>query len=60
MGWLWSWAAIFPLNNLGHYVHWHWFLISRSNLIVVILMVLTFLSALFLPFPGRSSRKENK
>jgi hypothetical protein len=35
-------------------------LISRSNLIVVILMALTFLAALFLPFPGRSSRKENK
>ena len=57
MGWL---GSIVPLNHLGHYIHWHFILISRSNLIVIILMVLTFLAALFLPFPGRSSRKENK
>lgn len=59
MGWLWSFAALFPLDNLGHYLHWHFLLISRSNLVVTILMVLTFLAALFLPFPGRRSRKEN-
>lgn len=53
-------AALFPLDNLGHYLHWHFLLISRSNLIVIILMVLTFLSALFLPFPGRRSRKEDQ
>jgi hypothetical protein len=53
-------AALFPLDNLGHYLHWHFLLISRANLIVIILMVLTFLSALFLPFPGRRSRKENQ
>ena len=60
MAWLWSFAAIFPLNTLGHYLHWHFILISRSNLIVMILMVLTILAALVVPFPGRQSRKENK
>jgi hypothetical protein len=35
-------------------------LISVSNLIVIGLMVATFVAALFLPFPGRSRRKENQ
>jgi len=60
MGWLWSFAAIFPLDNFGHYIHWHFILISRSNLIVIILMGLTFGAALVLPFPGRRSREENR
>jgi hypothetical protein len=60
VGWLWSFAALIPLDNLGHYLHWHFILISRSNLIVMILMVLVFLAALFVPFPGRQSRKESK
>ncbi len=56
-----SWfAAIFPLNTLGHYVIWHVFQISVANLVVIILMVITFLVALFAPFPGRRRRKENR
>jgi hypothetical protein len=53
-------AAIFPLDTLGHYVMWHIFQISVANLIVIILMVVTFLAALFAPFPGRRSRKEHR
>jgi hypothetical protein len=53
-------AAIFPLNSLGHYLQWHIFLISVANLIVIILMVVTFAVALFAPFPGRRRRKENR
>jgi hypothetical protein len=55
MAWSWS-AAIFPLDNLGHYIHWHWVYLSVSNLIVIILMIVTFIAALLLPFPGRKSR----
>jgi hypothetical protein len=53
-------AAIFPLNSLGHYLHWHIFQISVANLVVIILMVVTFAVALFAPFPGRRKRKENR
>jgi hypothetical protein len=56
----WAFAAIFPLNTLGHYLQWHIFLISVANLVVIVLMVLTFLLALFAPFPGRRRRKEHQ
>jgi hypothetical protein len=56
-GWF---AAIFPLNTLGHYIHWHIIQISVANLIVIILMIVTFVVALFAPFPGRKRRKENR
>ena len=60
MAWFWSFAALFPLDNLGHYIHWHFVYLSVSNLIVILLMIATFVAALLLPFPGRSSRKENR
>jgi hypothetical protein len=52
-------GALFPLNSLGHFLQWHIFLISVANLIVIVLMVVTFIVALFAPFPGRRRRKEN-
>jgi hypothetical protein len=55
-----SFAALLPLNHLGHYLHWHWFLISVANLTVIGLMVVTFVAALLLPFPGRRRRGESK
>lgn len=55
-----SFAALFNLDGLGHYVHWHVLDISVANLIVIILIVVTFVAALLLPFPGRRGRKENK
>jgi hypothetical protein len=51
-------GALVPLDNLGHYVHWHFIDISVANLIVIGLMVLVFCVALFAKFPGRSSRDE--
>jgi hypothetical protein len=56
----WELGAIFPLNTLGHYLQWHIFQISVANLIVIVLMVVTFFIALFAPFPGRRSRKEHR
>ena len=55
-----NYAAIFPLNTLGHYIHWHIIQISVANLIVIVLMVLTFIAALVAPFPGRRRRRENR
>ena len=53
-------GAFLPLNTLGHYIHWHWIDISVANFIVIVLMIVTFLVALFAPFPGRRRRKEHK
>jgi len=53
-------AALLPLDTLGHYIHWHWIDISVANFIVIVLMIATFIVALFAPFPGRRRRKENK
>jgi hypothetical protein len=60
MAWPASLAALLPLNHLGHYLHWHWFLISVANLTVIVLMVVTFVVALVVPFPGRRRRKETR
>ena len=60
MGLLLSLAALIPLNHPGHYIHWHFIDVSVSNVVVTVLMLLTFLGALFIPFPGRASRKENQ
>ncbi len=46
-------AGIIDLDKPGHYIHWGWFQISVANLLVIALMVIVFVLALFLPFPGR-------
>jgi hypothetical protein len=53
-------AALVPLDTLGHYLHWHFILISVANLVVIVLMIATFVAALVAPFPGRRRRKENQ
>ncbi len=46
------------MNGPAHYFHWGFVLISVANLIVIGLMVLVFVLAVLLPFPGskRSTR----
>ena len=60
MAYLWSLAALIPLNNYGHYIHWGVIDISLANFIVIVLMIIAFVAALFLPFPGRNRRKESR
>jgi hypothetical protein len=36
----------------GHYLHWGVIQISLTNLIVIAVMVIVFILALLLPFPG--------
>ena len=45
------------LNGPGNYVHWGVLQISVANLVVIAVMVVLFLAALFLPFPGTRRRK---
>ena len=40
------------LNGPGHYVHWGVIQISVANLVVIAVMLVLFLAALLLPFPG--------
>jgi hypothetical protein len=44
-------AAIFNLNHHAPYVHWHFFEMSVSNVIVIVLMVIVFWAAILIPFP---------
>ena len=60
MAFLWSLASLISLEGKGHYIHWGIIYLSIANFIVILLMVIAFLAALFVPFPGRASRKESK
>jgi hypothetical protein len=44
-------AAVFNLNHPAHYVHWHFFQMSVSNIIVIALILIVFVLAIVLPFP---------
>ena len=44
-------AAIFNLNHPAHTVHWHFFTMSVSNIVVIVLMLVVFAIAIALPFP---------
>ena len=41
------------LNGKTYYIHWGWFQISAANLVVIVMMVLVFVLAIVVPFPGR-------
>jgi hypothetical protein len=45
-------AAIFDLSHPAHTVHWHFISLSVSNVIVIGLMLVVFVAAVLLPFPG--------
>ena len=45
-------AAIFNLNHPAHTVHWHFFQMSVSNIVVIVLMLAVFVIAILVPFPG--------
>lgn len=51
-------GAVFDLNNPAHVVHWHFIQLSVSNLIVLALMLVVFVLAIVLPFPGAARRRE--
>ena len=45
-------AAVFNLNHHAGYAHWHFFLMSVPNIIVIVLMLTVFAIAILAPFPG--------
>lgn len=50
-------AAIFNLNHHASYVHWHFFEMSVSNLLVIVAMLIVFAVAILAPFPGHGQRE---
>jgi hypothetical protein len=44
-------AAVFNLNHPAHTVHWHFFSMSVSNVVVIVLMLVVFAVAILAPFP---------
>jgi hypothetical protein len=48
--------SIVNLDKPGHYIHWHFIQISVANLIVIGSMVVVFLLAVLIPFPGHGSK----
>ena len=48
-------AAVFNLNHPAHYAHWHFFQMSVSNIIVIVLMLVVFAAAILAPFPKGGS-----
>jgi hypothetical protein len=46
-------GAIFDLSHAPHYVHWHFFVMSVPNIVVILLMIVVFAAAILLPFPSR-------
>lgn len=52
-------ASVINLNHPAHYVHWHFFQMSLANVVVIALMILVFVLAVALPFPGSRRRSES-
>lgn len=50
-------GVVFNLNNPAHVVHWHFFQMSVSNIVVIVAMLAVFVLALLLPFPGAARRR---
>lgn len=49
-------AAIVNLNHPATYVHWGFFQMSVSNLVVIVLMIVVFAAAIAVPFRRRRER----
>ena len=45
-------TGLIPMDSTGPYLHWGVVQISVANLAVILLMLVVFVLALFLPFPG--------
>jgi hypothetical protein len=50
-------GAVFNLNDPAHVVHWHFFQMSVSNIVVIVAMLVVFVLAIVLPFPGSTRRQ---
>ena len=51
-------GAVFNLNHPAHTVDWHFIHLSVANVVVIGLMIVVFLLAILLPFPGAARRAQ--
>ena len=49
-------ASVVDLTGPGTYLHWGFIQISLANAIVILLMIIVFVLAILLPFPGGRKR----
>jgi hypothetical protein len=49
-------AAVFNLNHPAHTVDWSFIHLSLANVVVIGLMLIVFVLAILLPFPGAAGR----
>ncbi len=50
-------GAIFNLNHPAHTVDWNFIHLSVANVVVIGLMLIVFVLAILLPFPGAAKRE---
>lgn len=53
-------GAVFNLNGRAPYVHWHFFQMSAANLSVIGAMLIVFILAILLPFPGSGRARRTR
>jgi hypothetical protein len=53
-------AAIFNLNHHAIYVHWHFIVLSLSNVILIAVMFVVFAAAILVPFPKHRETGSHK
>ena len=46
------------METPARYLHWAFILISQPNMFVIAAMIVLFILALVLPFPGRAARRD--
>jgi hypothetical protein len=51
-------GAVFNLNHPAHTVDWHFIHLSVANVVVIGLMLIVFVLAIVLPFPGAARRRQ--
>lgn len=49
-------SAVFNLNHPAHTVDWEFIHLSVANVVVIGMMLIVFLLAILLPFPGAAKR----
>ena len=50
-------GAVFNLNHPAHTVDWNFIHLSVANVVVIGLMLIVFVLAILLPFPGAAARE---
>jgi hypothetical protein len=53
-------GAVFNLNHPAHVVHWHFIDVPLSNVIAMALLLVVFVLAIVLPFPGAARRRASR